>query len=102
MINPISTDIMHLLQPRGQNVTVGRRSDRVGSGFGNILTDAFRDVNLTDAAARESSLELLIGASDDISGMLIEAQKAELALNLALQIRNKFIDAYNEIMRMQV
>ena len=47
-------------------------------------------------------LQLLIGESDDLAGLLIDAQKAELSLNLALQIRNKFVDAYNEIIRMQV
>jgi flagellar hook-basal body complex protein FliE len=102
MINPLSTDIMHILQPRGQNISTGRRSDSVNLAFASILTDAFRDVNQTDASAKTATLELLTGESDDISGILIEAQKAELAINLALQIRNKFIDAYTEIMRMQV
>ncbi|MDR1330051.1 MAG: flagellar hook-basal body complex protein FliE [Oscillospiraceae bacterium] len=37
-----------------------------------------------------------------MSGMLLDAQKAEIALNLALQIRNKVLDAYNDIIRMQV
>jgi flagellar hook-basal body complex protein FliE len=37
-----------------------------------------------------------------MSGLLLDAQKAEISLNLALQIRNKVIDAYNDIIKMQV
>jgi len=70
--------------------------------FSNILTDALDTASQADLADKASSLELLMGQSDDLSGVMIAAQKAELSLNLALQIRNKFIDAYNEIMRMQV
>jgi len=70
--------------------------------FANILTDAFNTARQEDAADKATSLELLMGKSDDLSGVIIAAQKAELSLNLALQIRNKFVDAYNEIMRMQV
>jgi len=70
--------------------------------FSNILTDAIATATQADMADKATSLELLMGQSDDLAGLIIEAQKAELSLNLALQIRNKFIDAYNEIMRMQV
>jgi len=73
-----------------------------GSGFEDILTEAFRTVGKTDADDKGSTLQLLMGESDDLAGLLIDAQKAELSLQLALQIRNKVIDAYNEVMRMSV
>jgi len=71
-------------------------------GFADILTESFKNTNKTDAMDKASSLELLMGESDDLAGMLIDAQKAELALQLALQIRNKVVDAYNEVLRMSV
>jgi len=75
---------------------------RTDGGFANILSDALNTASIADAADKASALELLMGQSDDLSGLLLDAQKAELSLNLALQIRNKVIDAYNEVMRMQV
>jgi len=73
-----------------------------GGSFANILTEALNTASLADSADKASALELLMGQSDDLTGLILDAQKAELSLNLALQIRNKVIDAYNEIMRMQV
>jgi len=72
------------------------------SGFADILTESFNNVNRTDAIDKGSSMQVLMGETDDLSGLLIDAQKAEIALSLALQIRNKVIDAYNEVMRMSV
>ena len=72
------------------------------SGFADILTESLGAAGDTDRIDKASSLKLLMGEDDDLSGMLIDMQKAELSLNLALQIRNKVIDAYNEVMRMSV
>ena len=101
-INPLTPDLIHLLSPRSGSGATGRQSTDITGDFGSILTKAFRDASNLDAADKESSLQLLAGEADDFSGLLIDIQKAELSLNLALQIRNKVVDAYNEIMRMQV
>jgi flagellar hook-basal body complex protein FliE len=70
--------------------------------FADILKESFETAQATDDADKVSALELLAGQTDDFSGMLLDAQKAEIALNLALQLRNKVLDAYNDIIRMQV
>lgn len=103
--NPLSPSFTYLFN--STPVSPPATTRRIGTGdftggFGNILTAAFSNVNATDHADRTSMVELLIGESDDLSGLLIDAQKAELALQLALQIRNKLMDAYTEIMRMQM
>ena len=101
-INPLTPNLIHLLSQGGKRGTTGRTSDRIEGNFANILRDTFRDASDMDRADKISALELLTGTSDDFSGLLIDVQKAELSLNLALQIRNKVIDAYNEVMRMSV
>ena len=104
-ISPLSANLIHLLSP---NNALSFDSDRLAAtgqsdgSFANILTDALSTASQADAADKASAIELLTGQSDDLAGLLIDAQKAELSLNLALQIRNKVIDAYNEVMRMQV
>ncbi|MCL2221158.1 MAG: flagellar hook-basal body complex protein FliE [Oscillospiraceae bacterium] len=104
--NPLAPNLMHLFNntPVLPPSSTARRTgtDDFTGGFANILSAAFENVNATDHADRASMLQLLTGEADDLSGLLIDAQKAELALQLALQIRNKLIDAYTEIMRMQV
>jgi len=94
---------MHLFNPEPLKGSSNRLKEMgAGGGFEDILTEALRAVGHTDAVDKVSTLELLMGESDDISGLMIDAQKAELSLQLALQIRNKIVDAYNEVMRMSV
>ena len=101
IINPLSPDLIHLLSPRdGSNTTSGRVSEKISGDFGSILTNAFRDAMELDAADKRSGLEFLAGQTDDFSGLLIDIQKAQLSLELALNIRNKMIDSYNEVIRM--
>jgi len=102
-INPLTPNIMQLLNTEPLKGSSNRLKE-MGSGgsFEDIMTEALRTAGQKDAVDKGSSLELLMGESDDLSGLLIDAQKAELSLQLALQIRNKIIDAYNEVLRMSV
>ena len=72
------------------------------SSFSDIFNEALNNAKETEAADQTDTLALLSGEDSGIHTSLIGAQKAELALNLAIQIRNKVIDAYNEVMRMQL
>ena len=104
-INPLSANLIQLLSP---NNTLSPDSDKLteagltDSSFANILSEALSTASQADTADKVSALQLLMGQSDDLTAIMLDAQKAELSLNLALQIRNKILDAYNEIMRMQV
>jgi len=101
-INPLSSNIISLLSNEQLSVNASDKTAEPEASFADILTGAFGAVAQTDTVDKASALQLLAGQSDDLSGLLLDAQKAELSLNLALQIRNKVIDAYTEIMRMQV
>jgi len=100
-INPLSPNLQHLFDPTPISGNTGRTIAEGGS-FSDILTESLENAGSSDFLDKKSSSQLLLGINDDLSGMLIDAQKAELALNFALQIRNKVIDAYNEVMRMSV
>lgn len=102
--NPLPPNIAQLLNNEPVKTAVERYADgstEEGS-FANILSEAFSTTNTTDHIDKAHTMELLFGESDDLSGMLVDMQKAELALQLTLQIRNKILDAYNEVMRMSV
>lgn len=73
-----------------------------GASFSDILTDAWSSAQQTDSSDKSSALQLLTGNVDDLSTILIDSSKAEVALGLTIQIRNKAMDAYNQIMNMQL
>lgn len=72
------------------------------SSFKDFLTQAIDNAELTTADSRAYTDALLIGELNDIHSATIAAREAELAVNLTVQIRNRLVDAYTEIMRMQV
>lgn len=69
--------------------------------FGDILTRAIDDVNSAQVDSQKMGQLLAIGEIDNLHDVQIAGQKAELTLNLMVQVRNKIVDAYNEIQRMQ-
>ena len=82
--------------------TGSAKPSEASSSFTDILSDAMGNAQGTEMSVQGQNAALLTGETDDLHTPLIEAQKAELALNLAIQIRNKVISAYNEVMGMQV
>ena len=55
-----------------------------------------------NAQSNSGTLDLLSGNTDDLAGLMIDAKKSEIAVNLTVAIRNKAMDAYKEVMNMQV
>jgi flagellar hook-basal body complex protein FliE len=70
--------------------------------FGDILTDALGNVNDLQQKANQASMDLATGKIEDISQVVIAAEKAAVALQLTIQVRNKMLESYQEMMRMQV
>ena len=100
--DPLSSSLANLLSSGLISYNQPRLTGASPANYTDIVSEVLNTVAATDSADKGSALELLTGQTDDMSGLLLDAQKAEISLNLALQIRNKIIDAYNEIMRMQV
>ncbi len=72
------------------------------SSFSDILFDSMDNSEALNDATAVDTFSLLSGNTDHISDILINAKKSELAVNLTVQLRNKAMDAYKEIMNMQV
>lgn len=70
--------------------------------FGEYLVDSLKKVNELELESEELNAALAAGRIEDISQVVVASQKAELALQLTLQLRNRATAAYQEIMRMQV
>jgi len=63
------------------------------------LKDAVAQMINTDAAAKFDVVNLATGNSDSPHNITINAAKADLAVEMLVSVRNKALDAYNEIMR---
>lgn len=72
------------------------------ASFSDFLKESFDKVNALEKESEEYNLKLATGELDNIHEAMIAAQKADIALQLTMQIRNKVLDAYKEIMRMQI
>jgi len=70
--------------------------------FGEFLTQALGEVNQLQNDSAQASFDLAAGKLQDVSQVTIATEKATIAMQLTMQVRNKMIDAYQEIMRMQV
>jgi flagellar hook-basal body complex protein FliE len=69
--------------------------------FGDYLADALNEVNAQEINSQEMSKKFLTGQVD-VDQVMIASQEALLSLQFTTQIRNKAIEAYQEIMRTQL
>lgn len=73
-----------------------------GPGFLQVLEKSMEDVNTNQVAADQSIKDLVAGRNKNIHETMLAIQKADLSLKTMMQVRNKVLEAYKEIMRMQV
>jgi flagellar hook-basal body complex protein FliE len=73
-----------------------------GTSFQSFLSDRLGSVASLQQQADAASQAVATGQSSDLAGATIAVEKASIATELTGAIRNKVIDAYQEIMRMQV
>ena len=72
-----------------------------GSGFGSALASAIESVDQQQQQATQSIQGFLEG-NGELHNVALATQKAEMTFDLGLQIRNKVVSAYQEIMKMQL
>lgn len=73
------------------------------TSFKNMLKEVLGKVNELQVTADSKALGFSYGYPDiDIHDVMIDMEKAHLALQLTIEVRNKLVEAYQEIMRMQL
>jgi flagellar hook-basal body complex protein FliE len=81
--------------------TVGSGSQPGGAGFGDVLKSAVTNVEKANETAATQVSNLLQGGNADINGVMIAVEKADVSFQLMMQVRNKIVNAYQEIEKMQ-
>ena len=77
-------------------------ANETAKSFADTLKDAVQQVNVAQKESDVKMQELATGKSQNIHETMIASEKADIALRLMVQVRNKMIEAYQEMMRMQV
>lgn len=97
-ITPIQMMTLNPIMPTGTE-----QVNRVeNSNFGNIFKNLYQDAKLAENDLTQKQYLLATGQIDDAHQVPIAAAKAELATSILVQVRNKAVESYNELMRINL
>ena len=98
--NSINTNALGGL---GQKLNQSSKLDKTsGDEFKNLLMKSINEVNRMQDEAEKATTDLVVGKTDNVAEVFTAVKKADLAFQTLLQIRNKLMDAYDEIRNMRV
>ncbi|WP_088069447.1 flagellar hook-basal body complex protein FliE [Gottfriedia luciferensis] len=89
------------MQPLNTGNSIKSTGD-VQSKFANFLKDSINQVNEAGIESNDMTNKLVKGENVDLHNVMIAAEKSNIMLQTTMEIRNKVIDAYQEMMRMQI
>jgi flagellar hook-basal body complex protein FliE len=88
--------------PELPDISSANKKEQPQKTFGSMLSEALEDVNDLQVSADKMTQQYLAGENTDIAAVLLATEKANLALQLTVQIRNKIVEAYQDIANMQI
>jgi flagellar hook-basal body complex protein FliE len=97
ILNPTSP----LAQLKDFQQKAGKTAEGDGK-FAELLSNALKQVNELQGSSDQEINRILAGDIKDVHSAMIAIQKAGLSFQMLMQVRNKLVEAYQEVMRMQV
>ena len=82
--------------------SAGKLNEKTNTSFSEVLKESISKVGELEKEADKEVEKLATMESKDIHNTMIAIEKADLTFQMMMQVRNKIISAYEEIMRMQV
>ena len=102
-MDPISIAPLQPAQPLTTPVNLRAKSAEGESGnFMQMLGKIGKDVSRSQKLANEQVEALASGKTDNIHQVMLSLGKAELSFNYMMEVRNRLVEAYKEVMRIQV
>lgn len=96
-------EILQALTPNPATVqSKGSVASQVETSFGEMLSSMVDQTNQLQQQADQAIKQLHTGDEQSLHDAMISMEKADISLRYMVQVRNKAIDAYQEVMRMQV
>lgn len=90
------------MQQAQQNAPSRRGEAQGGPSFRDVLMKNIEQVSKLQQEAEMAVEDLAAGRRDDYQGVMIAKAKADMAFKMLLQVRNKMVDAYEEVKQMRV
>lgn len=84
------------------STTAGTTQPVSGSSFADMLSSKLESLDEGQKTANQVSQDIATNRVDDVAQALLQVEKANVSLQFATQVRNKAIEAYQEILRMQI
>jgi flagellar hook-basal body complex protein FliE len=100
-ISPISP-IRPVAVPTLDSLTATKESGSGGSSFGDVLSKQFDAVSVAQDKADRLAVEAATGDLQSLQDYTIASTEAQLLTQVTVAVRNKAVEAFNEIMRMQI
>ena len=101
MADPISINGLGPVSPAGP-VKATRPATGTADDFAALVKEQLQRVSQMQSEADENVQRLLTGESQNLTEVFTAARKAEVAFSLLMEIRNKLVDAYQEVKNMRV
>jgi len=98
MIDPISS-IAPITPPEAPQAA--KQPDAI-DGFKSVLQNVLGNVEQSQNVAQKAAENFLSGGTEELHSMILASQRASLEFDLFLQVRNKVVAAYQQVMQMQV
>lgn len=103
-LNGLSSLYTNALNQMNGNASVNQKTSDLqegAEGFSNIFTDALQTLESKQADSTQAVEALVDGSADDLHTVMMKTTEAQLSLEVAVQLRNRGLEAYNEIKNMQ-
>lgn len=97
MIPPVSG-----VAPAAGSISAGAAGSSPATGFGDTIASALESVSQAEFNADALATDVALGGDTSVQELMVAMTKASLSVDLLVQVRNKAVEAYQEIMRMQI
>jgi len=100
-LQPLSLDRTNALDPASRpGATAESTAD--GASFGELLKQAIQEVDAAQHTAAQEARNLMTGEATDMHSAILAVQNADVSFQMMMSVRSKLIEAYREVMRMQM
>ena len=101
-IVPLTSNITPMERTLGADAVKSAENEEGNATFLDVFKSLIDNVKETEAQVQQDSIDLMLGDVDDLAQIQVNLEKAATAVDLLVTVKNKAVDAYNEIMRMTV
>ncbi len=101
-IVPLTSSITPMERTLGTERAKEAENEEGEASFLDVFKTMIDNVKETDAQVQQDAIDLMLGDVDDLAQIQVNLEKAAVAVDLLVTVKNKAVDAYNEIMRMTV